>query len=215
MTDSACAVPGERRRRGAARWFRCVVAASVVLGLAGCASAPDIRYYRVVVPLPSPAADSPIPATLGVARLLAPEPCRQERILYRASPYRVEYYAADRWEVPPADMVQEALFASLRSSGRFRRVVAWRRGEADYRLETRLQRFEEVDEADGWYGVVDLEYEVVDGEGRSLTRGVSQQRVRAETHSVEGVVAALSRALAVGLDEITRGTATALRAAAR
>jgi ABC-type uncharacterized transport system auxiliary subunit len=183
----------------------------LLLLLAGCATAPELRYYRVAVPPPAPAA-APLPVTLGVSRLLASEPCRQERILYRDSPYRIQYYAADRWEAPPAEMVQEALFTQLRASGRFQRVVAWRAGEAEAHLEARLLRFEEVDEPQGWSGEVELEYEVLAGSGRSLLRGVSRQRVPAETRSVEAVVAALSRALGASLAEVTERTAAALSA---
>ena len=91
--------------------------------------------------------------------------------VYRTSPYEVQFYGADRWESSPADMVGNALLDRLRRSGLFRRVVPWRHGEADERLEVRLGRFEEVDEADAWYGAVELEYEVVDGDGKSLLRG--------------------------------------------
>jgi len=186
-----------------------------LLFLAACATAPEERYFRVDPALPAPTAEAPLPVTLGVARVAAPEPYRQERILYRTSPYEVQLYGADRWESSPVDMVGHALLERLRRSGLFRRVVPWRRGEADVRLEVRLRRFEEVDEADGWYGVVELEYEVVDGDGKSLLRGGSDQRVRAEAHTVDGVVRALSRGLAVSLDEVTVQTAEAIKATHR
>ncbi len=179
--------------------------------LAGCAAAPEIRYFRVEYPLPGPSTNSPLPLTLGIARLSAPEPYRQERIIYRNSPYLVQYYAYSRWESPPADMVNERLLEQFAASGRFRRVVPWRRGEAPgYRLEARLRRFEELDEPDGWYGLVELEYEVLDGGGRSLLREVATQRIRAEAKSVDGIVEALSRGLKAGLDEMVAKTGAAL-----
>ena len=186
-----------------------------LLFLAACATAPEERYFRVDPALPAPTAEAPLPVTLGVARVAAPEPYRQERIIYRTSPHEVQLYGSDRWESSPVDMVGHALLERLRRSGLFRRVVPWRRGEADVRLEVRLRRFEEVDEADGWYGVVELEYEVVDGDGKGLLRGVSDQRVRAESRSVEGVVRALSQGLAVSLDEVTVQTAAAIKAGHR
>jgi uncharacterized lipoprotein YmbA len=169
-----------------------------LLFLAACATAPEERYFRVDPALPAPTAEAPLPVTLGVARVAAPEPYRQERILYRTSPYEVQLYGADRWESSPVDMVGHALLERLRRSGLFRRVVPWRRGEADVRLEVRLRRFEEVD-----------------GDGKSLLRGGSDQRVRAEAHTVDGVVRALSRGLAVSLDEVTVQTVAAIKAAHR
>jgi ABC-type uncharacterized transport system auxiliary subunit len=109
-------------------------------------------------------------------------------------------------------MVNDRLLEQFAASGRFRRVVAWRQGEGlDYRLQTRLRRFEEVDEADGWYGVVELDYELLDSSGRRLARDTVSRRVRAEVRNVEGIVEALSQGLRDGVDEIVAKTATALR----
>jgi ABC-type uncharacterized transport system auxiliary subunit len=183
-----------------------------VLLLAACAAAPEIRYFRVEYPLPGPSANSPLPLTLGIMRLRAPEPYHQERIIYRASPYQVQYYVRERWESPPVDMVNDRLFDQFARSGRFQRVVSWRQGEAPaYRLEPRLRRFEEVDEGDAWYGQVELEYELLDRDGRSLLREVASQRVRVEVRNPEGTVEALSRGLRAALDEAVAKTAAALR----
>lgn len=195
-------------------WALAGLAGGMLL-LAACATAPEERYFRVDPPLPAPTAEAPLSVTLGVARVAAPEPYRQERIIYRTSPHELQLYGSYRWESSPVDMVGQALLDRLRRSGLFRRVVVWRRGEADVRLEVRLRRFEEVDEADAWYGVVELDYEVVDGDGKSLLHGVSDQRVRAESRSVEGVVRALSRGLSASLDEVTAKTAEAIRKAQR
>lgn len=180
--------------------------------LTACASTtPEVRYFRVAVPPPAPSATAPLPLTLGITRLAAPEPYREERIIYRTSPYRVQYYAGDRWESPPADMVYQLLLEQFAGSGLFRRVIPWRRGEADYRFEARLRRFEELDEGASWFGLVELEYEVADGDGRSLLRAVSSQRVQAPARTVEGVVEALSRGLQAGLGEAVTRTAATLR----
>ena len=179
------------------------------LGVGGCASAPEVRYYRVAL-TPPPTASAPLPVRLGIGRLASAEPTRQERILYRDSPYRIQYYASDRWEDPPAVIVQAALVEHLRASGRFQRVVPWGREATDARLGVRLQTFEEVDEGDAWFGEVVLAYEIVAPDGRSLGQGTSRQRIRAEGHSVDSVVAALSRALSACLEDVTERTAAAL-----
>lgn len=187
------------------------IAAGLLL-LTACAAAPETRYFRVEYPLPGPSANSPLPLTLGIARLTAAEPYHEEWIIYRASPYQVQFYAHDRWESPPVDMVNERLLEQFARSGRFQRVVPWRRGEAlAYRLEARLRRFEELDEADGWYGLVELEYELLDRDERSLLREVASQRVQVEVRNPAGTVEALSRGLRAVLDEVVTKTAAALR----
>jgi len=185
--------------------------AAGLLFLAACAASPEIRYFRVEYPLPAPSAGSPLPLTLGIARLAASEPYRQERIIYRTSPYQVQFYVYARWEEPPVEMVHARLLEQFVASGRFQRVVPWRRGDAmDYHLEARLRRFEELDEADGWYGLIELEYELVDGDGKSLLREVMSRRVRIQTQTMDGIVEALSQGLRTGLDEVVDKTAAAL-----
>jgi ABC-type uncharacterized transport system auxiliary subunit len=203
--------PQRKRRRGV---MLAVTLAAVWL-LGGCAATPELRYYRVEFPPVPRAAAPPLPVTLGIDRLSAPEACQQERIIYRASPYRVQSYGHDRWESPPVEMVEALLLERFAESGRFQRVVPWRREEVDYRLQARLLRFEEVDEGENWYGVVELTYELLDGSGRSLMRETSRQRVRADRKSVEAVVEALSRGLQAGLDEAIARTAAAVAVARR
>jgi ABC-type uncharacterized transport system auxiliary subunit len=183
-----------------------------VLILAACAAAPEIRYFRVEYPLPSPSANSPLPLTLAIAHLSAAEPYHQERIIYQDSPYQVQYYARDRWESPPVQMVNDRLLEQFTASERFQRVVPWHRGETPaYLLQTRLRRFEELDEGDAWYGLVELEYELLDRDGRSLLRQVASQRMRTESRNPEGTVAALSRGLRAVLDEVLTKTVAALK----
>jgi len=203
--------PQGKRRRG----VRLAVTLAAVLLLGGCAATPELRYYRVEFPAAPRADTPPLPVTLGIDPLSAPEPCQQERITYRASPYRIQSYGYDRWESPPVEMVEALLLERFAESRMFQRVVPWRREEADYRLQARLLRFEEVDEGENWYGVVELTYELLDGRGRSLLRETSSQRVRAERKSVEAVVEALSRGLQAGLDEAIARTAAAVVAARR
>ena len=188
--------------------------ASVLL-LDGCAAAPELRYYHVEIPPPPRAAEAPLPVTLGLARASAPEPYQQERILYRASPYRVQSYDYDRWESPPAEMLDALLLDRFTESGRFQRVIPWRREPVDYRLQVRLHRFEEVDEGDRWYGMTELTYELLDAGGRSLLLETSSQRILVQRKSVEGVVEALSQGLQAGLDEAIARTAAAVMAARR
>ncbi|HSB79538.1 MAG TPA: hypothetical protein VLM91_12165, partial [Candidatus Methylomirabilis sp.] len=65
--------PGAGLRRP---WVLSLMGLAVgLLMLAACAStAPETRYFRVAVPPPAPAVTTPLPVTLGVARLATPEP---------------------------------------------------------------------------------------------------------------------------------------------
>jgi len=94
-------------------WALAGLAGGMLL-LAACATAPEDRYFRVDPALPAPTAEAPLSVTLGVARVTAPEPYRQERIIYRTSPHEVQLYGSDRWESSPVEMVGQALLDRLR-----------------------------------------------------------------------------------------------------
>ncbi len=207
----------KRTARGHAQGAAATTASifALVLLLTGCAAAPELRYYRVEVPPLTRAAEPPLPVTLGLARASAPEPYQQERILYRASAYRIQSYDYDRWESPPAEMLDALLLDRFTESGRFQRVVPWIRESVDYRLQVRLRRFEEVDEGDRWYGITQLTYELLDAGGRSLLHETSSQRIPVQRKSVEGVVEALSRGVQAALDEAIARTAAAVMVARR
>ena len=209
MTRTAPSLRPTRAIRGSL--LRGGIAAGLWL-LTACATAPETQYFRVEFPLPAPSVNSPLPVTLGIVRLTAPEPYHQERIIYRVSPYAAQYYANARWESPPVDMVNESLFELFAASRHFQRVVFWRRGDAPaYLLEARLRRFEELDEGNTWYGLVELEYALLDRDGRDLVREVASQRTRVETRNPEGTVEALSRGLRLALEEVLSTTLAALR----
>ncbi len=191
--------------------FLAATAAAILL-MAACSTTPELRYFRVEYPVSAVGGGTPLPLTLAIATLRAPEPYHEERIIYRTTAYQVQSYAYDRWESSPVAMVTDRLLEQFARSGRFRRVVPWRRGEPPaYLLEPRLRQFEEVDETDAWYGVVELSYELLDPGGRMLLRDTATRRIRVESRNPEGTVQALSRGLQAVLEEVVAKTATALQ----
>ena len=86
---------------------------------------PETRYYQLAAHgrRPRDAADD-----AGVARRRAARPpigaYDDERIVYRITPYRLDYYNYHRWSAPPGTIVGNYLEHALERSGQFRAVCA-------------------------------------------------------------------------------------------
>ena len=188
--------------------------------LAGCfgpGNIPETRHYRIAVAPPSPSSQAPLPITLGVAALSGPETYRQDRLVYRSGPYRVDSYPYDRWEAPPVTMMTDALAAHLRAARFFRQVVPYQLdGRVDYVLRGRLLRFDEEDGGPGtpWTAVVELEYEVLEAKGGNVvSTGVARAALPVEGRQPISIVAALSQASRDALGALAAQVAGALAAA--
>lgn len=137
-------------------WFWAFVAAALT---SGCAGTP-IRYYQAPVAnalLVEPAGAT-LPVTLAVASFAADLAYDDQRIVYRSSDERFDYYHFHRWSSAPGEMASVVLREALRQSGRFANVVGGLDPRADVVLSGRVVALEEVDVSkDEWQVRVELE----------------------------------------------------------
>jgi ABC-type uncharacterized transport system auxiliary subunit len=116
----------------------------------GCGASRPVKYY-VLDPVSTQAAQGPdpsprFPVTLLVARIASSHLYHDDRLVYGSGPVQLGTYEYQRWAEPPAEMVQDALISSLRSTGQYRSVSAIGsnlRGE--YVLRGHLYALDEVD----------------------------------------------------------------------
>lgn len=163
----------------------------------GCASSPEVRYYKLALPEAEANAEAPAPAvSIAIEYLTSDAAYDDERIVYRQSPYRLDYYFYHRWSAPPSVLVTDALRQSFLDSGRFISVTGGYTARTDVILSGRLVALEEVDKnEEDWSArlILDLQlHRTRDGEllwSKQLRR---QQEVT--TRSPEGVAEALSLA---------------------
>lgn len=220
----AVRLPGPARRPASAGppivglWL--VACGLLVAGCGGGGSIPEPRFYRIAYTSPAAAsAGASLPVTLGVAGLGGPETYRQERLVYRTLPHKVGFYPYDRWEVPPVEMVTDALIDHLRAAGYFRRVVPYTRdGQADYVLRGRLLRFDEEDGGPGtpWTAVVEIDYQLVDPQkGQVVSTGVARAALPVQGRQPDAIVDSLSAATREALGSVAAQVAGAIPGGAR
>lgn len=186
--------PGARRRSGTAA-LGLAVAVLVALAAAACSplsprKIPQTRYYTLSIPgAPTTAVGRPI--ELGVFTV-APAYGGQ-RLAYRSSPWRLDYYTFHRWAAPPAAAVSEAIRDYLERAPRAD-------GAAAVRVSGHLRTLEELDEGGRRYGTLTIELAIsrAGGMPASTVYAVKEPAERADP---EAVVAALSRALGKAVDQ--------------
>lgn len=173
----------------------------LLLAIAACAGkVPDTRYYQLAAP--AVAATQAGEASIAVEPLTAEGAYDDERIVYRVTPYRLDYYNYHRWSSPPGTMLGNYLQDALARSGRFRAVTYEPSESIPLTLGGRVIALEEIDQSKTrWLGHVAVELTLTD----TLTNQVLWSRRFDETEPVrEQTPEGLARALSAAMARITR-----------
>ena len=127
-------------------------------------SIPDMHYYLIDYPIQKKS-DMSKPVhhiVLGVARFEAAPLYKEERLVYRDSPYEGKYYHYHRWITSPEQMITEQAIEQLKASNLFEQVLAFPKySQVDFILQGTIKALEEWDEGDQWYARVQIAFEFI------------------------------------------------------
>ena len=167
-----------------------------VLALAACgARVPETRFYQLAEPgAKTEAGDGP---GLVIEALDTDSAYDDERIVYRVTPYRLDYYNYHRWSAPPGTMIANYRERAFEHSGRFGAVTREPTAGAPVALVGRVVAIEEVDRTKTrWLGRVVIELTLTDTEtGAVLWSEQFEETEPLAAQSPEGLARALSSAL--------------------
>lgn len=170
--------------------------AGLALVLAACGGKmPETRFYQ----LAPPPASATAPGTLSIA-LEAFETDAgydDERIVYRTTAYRLDYYQYHRWSATPGTIVGNYLEQALERSGQFRAVSREASDRSPVVVRGRVLAMEEVDRSKtSWLGRLVLELSLVDTKtGEVLWSEQYEEHEPLRVQSPEGLAEGLSKAL--------------------
>lgn len=155
---------------------------------------PETRYYQLAAPSQHAAPGNDL---IVLDTPTTDQAYDDERIVYRTTPYRLDYYQYQRWSSPPGVMVGNYLEQALEASGKFRGVVREMTPDAPVVLSGRVVAIEEVDRSKtAWHGRLVLELVLSDARSNEAlwTRQFEEiEPLRQQTP--EGLAAALSTAM--------------------
>lgn len=173
--------------------------------VAGCGASRPVKYYVLDVgPTPATSASPQVPVTLLVSRITASSLYRDNRLVYGTGAVQLGTYEYDRWAAPPAEMVQDMLIGTLRSSGSYRsvsRISTSVRG--DYVVRGHLYAMDDV-QSPGLTARFSLQLELFDPKtGATLWSSSYTHDEPVSGKTVADVVEAQDRNVRAGLTQLT------------
>ncbi len=185
--------------KSAASFLGLVIAA---LGLGGCGTLPQTRYYVLEPQCVSSDEASRSGVTIGVETFQVEPVYDQDRIVYRIGEETTEvgFYAYHRWAAPLSRMLPGVVAAGLAGVGGVERIEPVTEGrDYDAYLRGRVLAFEEIDTPQGERIRVRLALTLRTGDGRELWVEMLNREAALSTGDVHGVVERMRSALEEGL----------------
>jgi ABC-type uncharacterized transport system auxiliary subunit len=128
------------------------------------------------------------------------------QLVYRLSPYELNYYSYEFWIKKPGQMMQDAVVDYLSKSGSFKKVITkFSEGEPDFLLKAKVYEIEEYDRKDAWFAHLNMEIiiETFKTEERILVHIFDQKKQLSEK-KVRNVPIALSMILEEELAKVVK-----------
>jgi ABC-type uncharacterized transport system auxiliary subunit len=175
--------------------------------LTGCAASRPMKYYVLDPgPVPAPQGAPTYQVTLLVGRIGASHLFRDDRLVFGNGPVQLGTYSYDRWAEPPADMLQDLLVSTLRSTGQYRAVSTLGSNvRGDYVVRGHLWDISEVDKPD-LMARFSFEVELFDPNTRTTVWSHRYEHDEpAQGKTVKDVVEAMDKNVRAGLQQITAG----------
>ena len=181
--------------------------------LSGCMSAPSRRYYQIYLTLQKDSAFQVIDKELLVDRIEVDDLYDDYRIVYRESPYQLNFYSYEFWAEKPAKLIQDAVVHYLLAKGVFSKVFKEvSKGNPDLVLKSRIHIIEEVDTETFWYARLAMEMEISDFQsGESLLFHQFDRQESLSGKDVAQVPIVISRILKEELAKIIRAIPSKIR----
>jgi ABC-type uncharacterized transport system auxiliary subunit len=192
-------------RANSVRILGALVLGALLLLSSACRSpAPTIHYYQMLGQPIEISGAQRSDLVLGIDYLSANAAYEDTRIIYRKSPYRLDYYNFHRWSAPPSVMVTDAMRDAFHESGYFKGVRSGFANGVDILLKGRLIALEEVDVSeDEWRARIVLDLQAVDTRsGDVIWSRVVKKEQAIDERTPEGVAIASSKALKAIVAEI-------------
>jgi len=165
----------------------------LVIGCGG--KVPPTRFYQLAEPAGKPTSGGGV--ALIVEPLTTDSAYDDERIVYRVTPYRLDYYNYHRWSAAPGTLIANYLERAFEKSGKFGAVTRELNPAAPVTLGGRVVAIEEVDHSKTrWLARIVLELTLTDSaNGTVLWAEQFEETEPLQIQSPEGLARALSTAL--------------------
>ncbi len=178
----------------------------LILFLGGCWSSPARRYYQFHLGDEAESRVKIIEKTVLVERIEVDELYDEFRVVYRVSPYEMNYYSYEFWADKPATLIRDSITHWLLRKNLFKKVTQQiSGGEPDILWLSKIHIIEEIDTPGAWYARLSMEIELFDFKSKeSLYYHRFDRREKLVTKSVGLVPVVLSKILEEELGKVIK-----------
>lgn len=176
---------------------------------------PAVQHYVLAVTLPEKATHTHTTSeTLVVRPFTARDPYNQERLVYRSSPYQLDFYQYHRWASSPAQQITDWTRQYLRRAGLFAKVFPSPQGDANLTLSGAIRQIEEVDHNQTWEAILSIDVWLTRPRQRSpfwfqsytVSRQAARRNPTAIAEALSHNLAAILHQLATDLVPVVNGS---------
>jgi uncharacterized lipoprotein YmbA len=179
------------------------------LAITGCISSVGKEYFQLYLPQNSTAAAGG-ETTQQIDKILLVESVEVDpiysdyRMVYRTSPFHLNYYSYKYWIKRPGLLIRESIVDYFSKNNIFKKVIAgFAEGEPDVQLKAVVHIIEEYDRPDAWFAHLKMDFRIIDfktGE-QVLSHSFDRQRQLA-AKKIEHLPVAISGLLQEELDKV-------------
>lgn len=176
-----------------------------------CMSSAGRQYHQLFLPVNRIAQDSGsttpqplIDKTILVEETTTDEIYNDYRVVYRESPYQLNYYSYQFWAKKPGKLVRDVIFEYLHSNRVFKKTIShYSEGDPDLLLKAFVYIIEEIDRSDVWFAHLKMDIQVKEFKTNKLLFLHSfNRRKQLNSKKVEQLPVALSNILREEMDII-------------
>jgi len=170
------------------------------------------NYYVLGLPVAAPPPGEPVfPVSLAVASFEADSPLLRRNIVWREN-NTIGFYTNERWAELPGRLFAHRLYRRAAGSGLFERVkLGAISNNADFSIRGKILTFEETTTAEGKFGKVAADVELLDQSGAVRWSGTLEKTEPVQGEGAQATVQAISRAAEATITSILSSVAQTLR----
>ncbi|MFC2161188.1 hypothetical protein ACFLRW_06695 [Acidobacteriota bacterium] len=134
----------------------------VVLGFA-CMSTPIKKYHQIFMPVNPDSSSIHIDKSIYIDRIPTQSFYDNFEIIYRDSPYQLNYYAYHYWAEKPGPLIRNSIYEYFKKNRVFSKIlIDLSSDNADLTFKARIRAIEEEDHEEAWYARLSMEIEILD-----------------------------------------------------
>ncbi|MEN8152966.1 MAG: hypothetical protein ABFR75_03015 [Acidobacteriota bacterium] len=176
----------------------------LLLIMLGCISSPDKNYYQLHLEGGKIAGKIKIDKTILVRDIDIDPAYNDYRIIYRNSPYQVNFYSYEFWVKKPNDLVKDSIIDYFKSNGIFRKISGKVEGrEPDLIMRSKIRIIEEYDIGNKWYARLSMDLSIENYKKNKMSIVHSfDRKIKLERKRTSDIPVILSLILREELDKV-------------